>query len=118
MPILHVLSNNLYTHLALLHSSSLHNGNISVAPYLKHTFLVMTTLHGRYKALIVASDEHYARLQADIKDLFGLQELPALRVRWVEERYWSVWEILVYDKFDAMLKLVRARGSKDSIQAC
>ena len=82
---------------------------------MKLSFLVMIGCGGGCKALVVAYDDNYETLQADITNLFNLADLPLLRVLWAEEAGRNCMGDPDDDNFRAVLRLTWARGSQDTI---
>ena len=76
---------------------------------------MMVNHMGKRKALTVAYDETFTSLCTEIGRLFDFQSLPAPRVTWADQTDWNVMDNLNEDKTEAVLRLIWARGSKDTI---
>lgn len=102
---------------ASVHYRSLSQGHISSSELLARTFPVMISDSGTCKPLIVAQQENLDSLIMDIGRLFDIQGISNLSVEWCGQADWQIFsQILDKDNLDAMLRLVRARGSVDTIQ--
>lgn len=94
----------------------LSRGYISHSELLARTFPVMISDSGTCKPLVVTHSESLDGLVADIGRLFDIQGITNLSVEWCGQADWGTFsQILDEDNLDAMLRLIRARGSMDTI---
>ncbi len=102
---------------ASVHYRLLSQGYIRPSELLARTFPVMISDSGTCKPFIVAHQENLDSLIVDIGRLFDIQGISNLSVEWCGQADWQLFsQTLDKDNLDVMLRLVRARGSMDTIQ--
>jgi hypothetical protein len=102
---------------ASVHYHLLSQGSIRPSELLARTFPVMISDSGNCKPFVVAHQETLDSLIVDIGRLFDIQGISNLSVEWCGQADWQFFsQTLDENNLDAMLRLIRARGSMDTIQ--